>query len=178
MPLKAGTTSRCQSHSCLLYSSSGSLSLPALDSPDSISLYVFLKHFLFLKKLIFSTYVFLAALGLRCCLGFCLVSGLGLLTMTASLVVEQGLQGMRASVAAAHGLVAQQHVGSSQSRDQTRVSCTGRQILDHRAPPEKPCRALCSLSSGSLFRLWSVFPSGTVSIVIFTLSCLSLVLWP
>ena len=47
VPLKAGTTSRCQSHSCLLYSSSGSLSLPALDSPDSISLYVFLKHFLF-----------------------------------------------------------------------------------------------------------------------------------
>ena len=73
----------------------------------------------------------MAALGLRCCLGFCLVSGLRLLTTMASLVSEHGLQGMRASVVAAHGSVARQHVGSSQIRDQTRVSCIGRQILDH-----------------------------------------------
>ena len=36
------------------------------------------------------------------------------------------------------GLVALQHVGSSQIRDRTRFSCIGRQILHHWEPPGKP----------------------------------------
>ena len=37
------------------------------------------------------------------------------------------------------GLVAPQHVESSQTRDQTHVSCIGRQILIHGATREVPC---------------------------------------
>ena len=36
------------------------------------------------------------------------------------------------------GSVASQHVGSSQNRDRTRVSCIGRQILYHAATKETP----------------------------------------
>ena len=90
MPLRAGITSRCQSHSCLLYSSSGSLSLPA---PTPLNLFVcmYLEKLSFEKQFILSMYVFMAVLRLRCCLGFCLVSVLRLLTMVASLVAEHGL---------------------------------------------------------------------------------------
>ena len=36
------------------------------------------------------------------------------------------------------GLVALQHVGSSRTRDQTRVPCIGRRILNHCATREVP----------------------------------------
>ena len=59
----------------------------------------------------------------------------GLLTVVASLVAEHGLQG---SVVQHTGLVALQHVESSQTRDRTRVHSLGRQILST-VPPGKPC---------------------------------------
>ena len=40
------------------------------------------------------------------------------------------------------GLVALRHVGSSQIRDQTRVSCADRQILHHAAAREAPLHFL------------------------------------
>ena len=67
----------------------------------------------------------------------------GLLIAVASLVVEHGLQArglqqlwLEASRAQAQqlwhtGLVAPQHVGSSQTRARTYVSCIGRRILNH-----------------------------------------------
>ena len=89
----------------------------------------------------------LALLGLHCCTDFSLVvvSGRwsaavvrGLLIAAASLVVERRLWGTRASVIVARGLsshgtgiVTPWHVGSFQTRDQTHVSCAGRQILYH-----------------------------------------------
>ena len=44
------------------------------------------------------------------------------------------------------GLVAPQHVGSSQTRDQTCVPCTGRQILNHWTTREVKLK--CSITSG------------------------------
>ena len=46
----------------------------------------------------------MAVLGLHCCAGFSLVAALRLLIVVASPVAEHRLQGLRASVAAAHGL--------------------------------------------------------------------------
>ena len=78
-----------------------------------------------------------------------------LLIVVASLVVEHGLQarGLQklwcadsvvvargpqstGSVVVAHGLVALRHVGSSRTRDQTRVPYIGRWILNHCATRE------------------------------------------
>ena len=74
---------------------------------------------------------------------------LGLLIAVNS--VEHRFSGVQASVVAAHGLgtcaslalelrctglVALQHVGSSQTRDQTCVTCIGWQILNHWATRE------------------------------------------
>ena len=58
--------------------------------------------------------------------------------MVTSLVAEPGLEGMQASVAVAQttGLIALQHVESSQTRNGTRVLCFGRQILKHRTTGE------------------------------------------
>ena len=95
--------------------------------------------------------LFLAVLGLCRCAGFSLVAASGgyspvavrgLLTVLAFLVVKHRLYSTGASIAVAPrpraqaqslcmGLVTLWHVGSSQTRDQTRVSCTGRWILDH-----------------------------------------------
>jgi len=65
----------------------------------------------------------------------------GLLIVVASLLVEHRLWVHRLQqlqhiglVVVAMGLVAPQHVGSSPTRDQTRVPCIGRGIL---IPPEK-----------------------------------------
>ena len=67
----------------------------------------------------------------------------GLLTAVPSPVVQHGLLGVWASLVVAHGLsrcdswtlepssVAPQHVGLSQTRDGTLVSCIDRQILYH-----------------------------------------------
>ena len=64
-----------------------------------------------------------------------------LLILVISLVERQGLQDIWASVAAAlesrfsrcgaWALVDPQHVGWSQTKDRTRVPCSGRQILNH-----------------------------------------------
>lgn len=76
-------------------------------------------------------------LGLRCCVGFCLVVVPWLLIAAASLVAEHGLSGARASVLVALGLqstglivvavgpVALQHMGSPRIRDWTCDFCTG-----------------------------------------------------
>ena len=66
-----------------------------------------------IKKLFTYLILFLAVLGLHCCMGFSLVVKSrgyslvvvhGLLIVRASLVAEHGLQGAWASVTAAHGL--------------------------------------------------------------------------
>ena len=44
------------------------------------------------------------------------------------------------------GLTASWHVGSSQTRDQTHVPCTGRQILNHWATKEVPDSAFLTSS--------------------------------
>ena len=76
--------------------------------------------------------------------------GLQQLQHAGSVVAAHGLQGARASQlwrvgskAQAHqlwrmGLVVPQHMGSSQTRDQTHVPCIGRQILNHCATREVP----------------------------------------
>ena len=102
-------------------------------------------------------YFFLVVLHLHCCRGFSLVVEsrayslvvvLRLLLAVAAFVVEHGLWGMQDSVVGLvgsraqaqqlwhTGLVAPQHVGSSQTRDRTRVCCIDRQILYHWATRE------------------------------------------
>ena len=62
--------------------------------------------------------------------GYSLAAVHRLLTVVASLVAEHMLK--------AHGLVALRHVDSSQTRDQTSVPRTGRQILIHCTTREVP----------------------------------------
>ena len=98
-----------------------------------------------------SIYSLLAVPGLRCYEGFSVVVVCRLLIAVASPVADCGLWGAWALVVEVHGfsscgsqalehrfnsygswgLVASWHVGSSQIRDQTHVSCIGRQILYH-----------------------------------------------
>ena len=84
--------------------------------------------------------LFLVALGLRCCTQPfsswgewrpLFVAVHGLLTAVASLVAEHKLLGVRASGVWCTGLVATRLVGSSQTKDWTCASCTGRWILIH-----------------------------------------------
>ena len=70
--------------------------------------------------------------------GYSLVALHGLLIEVASLISESGLLSAQDSVVTARGplskgLVASRHVESSQARDQTHVSCTGRRAFYHRA---------------------------------------------
>ena len=104
-----------------------------------------IKHF-FKKKYLF-IYLILAALGLRCCTqafsscgerGLLFLAVHGLLIAVASLVVEHGGCRVQAQWLWRTGLVAQWHVGSSWTRAQTRVPCTGRQILNHCTTREVP----------------------------------------
>ena len=111
-----------------------------------------LQLFLIFLKIHLWIYLFLAMLGLRCCVGLPLVAkgrGVGglrrscnswashcgwllLLQRTGSRV--WGLQQLWLG-----GLAAQWHVGSSRNKDQTHVPCAGRQILNHwatRGPPD------------------------------------------
>ena len=108
-------------------------------------------------KFIYFIYLFSAVLSLRSYArassscserGLLFVGVRGLLTAVASLVVEHGLQargyqqlwlaGSRAQAQQLWrmGLVAPQHVGSPQTRDQTRVPCISRCILNHCATRE------------------------------------------
>ena len=90
-------------------------------------------------------YLFLGVLGLRFCVrafshcgerGPLFIAVHGPLTVAASLVAEHRLQTCRLT-----GLVAPRHVGSSQTRAQTRVSCNGRQIVNRCATREAPAKA-------------------------------------
>ena len=60
----------------------------------------------------------------------------GPLTIVASFVAEHRLQTRRLSSLWLTGLVAPQHVGSSQTRARTRVPCISRQTLNHCATRE------------------------------------------
>ena len=91
--------------------------------PFSINpfLFIFLSFFVcLLLKIILFIYLFLAVLGLRCCLSFAvvavsgsnyLVASDGLLTAAVSFDVEQGSRA-QALLSRPTGLVALQHVGS------------------------------------------------------------------
>ena len=98
-------------------------------------------HYHFKK---FTFYLFLSGQGLHCCARFSLAvlsgellscCGAQALGAQASVAVTRRLQSP-GSVAVVHGLVAQRHVGSSQTRDQIHVPCTGRQILNPWATQE------------------------------------------
>ena len=106
----------------------------------------------FLKKLYIFNYLFLAVLGLHCCLGFSLVvvsGGISSLQCGFSCCRAWTL-GCMGSVGAAPGLystskqlwcaglVALWQVGSSQIRDGNHVSCIGCQVLYHRAYQGSP----------------------------------------
>ena len=95
--------------------------------------------------------LFLTLLGVRWDAGFslaapgwgCSLSAAGGLLAVASLAAERGLYRTRAQKLLLHGSVAQarelwrtgvvapRHVESSQFKDQTRLSCTGRRTLRH-----------------------------------------------
>ena len=121
--------------------------------------YVFLQNFYRFNFFLNFIYLFLAALGLRCCAwAFSSCSERGMLFVVvrrlpvavASLVAEHGLQACRlqqlwlagSRVQAQQlwrtGLVALRHVGSSRTRAQTHVPCIGRWILNHCATREVP----------------------------------------
>ena len=82
----------------------------------------------------FKSYLFLAALDLRCCVGFCLVVAIrgyslvvvcGLLIAVASCCRAWAL-GMLAQQLWCTGLVALQHVESPRTRNQTHIPCISR----------------------------------------------------
>ena len=90
---------------------------------------------------------FLAALGRHCCRwtssscsewGLLLITAHRLLTGVASLGAEHRLQARGPQQLQHTGLLAPWHVGSSWPRDQTRVPCTGRWILNHWTTREVP----------------------------------------
>ena len=83
----------------------------------------------FISKKTLFFYLFMAVPGLRCCVRCSLVVVRGLLIVVASLVAEPRPWCTQAQWLWWTGLVAPRLVGSSWIRDQTRVSCTGRQTL-------------------------------------------------
>ena len=130
---------------------------------------VYLSIYLFIYLNLFILFIlFLAALGLRCCSwafsscsewGLLFIEVHRLLIAVASLVVEHGLQvrGLQqlqhaGSAVVAHGLSCTTACRSSCTRDRTRVSCTGRQILNHCATREVPLHLFrCSLILSVIF---------------------------
>ena len=70
--------------------------------------------------------------------GYSLLVVRRLLIAAASLMAEFRFQGLRAQYLWYTGLVALQHVGSSWTRDGTRVPCTGRQIINYWVSPMGP----------------------------------------
>ena len=91
-------------------------------------------------------YLFMAVLGLRFCaraFSSCGKWGPLFIAVRGPLTIGLSCRGAQAPDAQAQqlwltGLVAPQHVGSSQTRARTRVLCTGRQILNHCATREAP----------------------------------------
>ena len=107
-------------------------------------------------------YVCMSVLGLHCCTqafsscserGLLFVAVCGLLIAVASLVVEHGLQVHGLQQLWRTGLVALWHVGSSQTRAQTRIPCIGRRILNHCATREVPV-LFFKLYDFELFSQW------------------------
>ena len=105
-------------------------------------IYLFLRFFFFKLWVYLFIYLFMAVLDLRFCArafsscgkwGPLFIVVRGPLIIAASLVAEHRLQTRRLSNCGLWltGLVAPQHVGSSQTRAQTHVPCIGRQILNH-----------------------------------------------
>ena len=91
-------------------------------------------------------YLFLAMLGLPCCVGFSLIAVHGLFLAVASLLEEHRLWNTWAQSLWQTHWVAPRHMESSQIRDQTCISCIGRQILYHWATREAPeCWVLSQL---------------------------------
>ena len=86
----------------------------------------------------------------------------GLLIVVTSLVSEHRLQGTGRQQSWLMGLAGTRHVESSWSRDWTRVSCTGRQILYHWAMRE---------ACWEIFDYWFSFLTSYRSIQIFCLWC-------
>ena len=114
----------------------------------------------------------LAEVGLCCCArafpscrerALLFVAVRGLLIAVDSLVEEHGLQtcglssyGLQALEHSRMGLVAPQHVESSQTRARTRVPCIGRRILNHCATREVlPLFFKISIVGIQAVRLWS-----------------------
>ena len=94
---------------------------------------------------------FLAALGRHCCRwtssscsewGLLLITAHRLLTGVASLGAEHRLQARGPQQLQHTGLLAPWHVGSSWPRDQTRVPCSGRWILNHWTTRDVPISPL------------------------------------
>ena len=94
--------------------------------------------FLGVKPSVTVFFFFLSVLVIHCYMGFYLVAascsysscGAQTLIAMASLVVEHGLWSTGSTVVL-HGPMAPWQVRSSQMRDRTHVSCSGRQILYH-----------------------------------------------
>ena len=136
-----------------------------------------MSSFFFFNKFILFIYLFLAALGLRCCVlalsscgeqGLLFVAVRGLLVAVAPLIAEHGLQAHRlqqlwlvSSRAQAQqlwhtGLVALRHVGSSWTKARTRVPCIVRWILNYCATREAPPTSFLILIPLSFFLLVSL----------------------
>ena len=111
--------------------------------PLSPTLFFFLQIYLLI-------YLFLSAMGLHCCVwAFSSCGKRGLLSSCSmwtshcygfSCWEAQALS-VWASVDVAHGLSCPTHVGSSWTRDRTRVPCIGRRILNHWATREGSSRS-------------------------------------
>ena len=136
---------------CLMSYCSDSLLLIRLDLGkvgQEMRVQVSPKHLFFLNKFIYLfiyLFLFSAVLGLRFCArafsscgkrGPLFIAVRGSLTIAVSLVAEHRLQMRRLSSCGSTGLVAPWHVGSSQTRAQTRVPCISRQSLNHCATRE------------------------------------------
>ena len=85
--------------------------------------------------------------------GYSLVASLGLLIAMASFAVEHLLQGVRLSVVAVHGLSCLRHMESSRIRDQTHVSCIGRQIPNHWTTREAQATNIFKINLDGVFEI-------------------------
>ena len=84
---------------------------------------------------------------------YSLVVLLGLLIAVASSAVEHSLQGVRPSVVVMHGLSCLRHMKSSRIRDQTHVSCIGRQSPNHRTTREAQATKIFKINLDGVFEI-------------------------
>ena len=118
----------------------------------------------------------MAVLGLRFCArafsscgkrGPLFIAVHGPLTIAASLAAAHKLQTRRLSNCGSRAPVAPRHVGSSQTRAQTRVPCIGRQTLNHCATREALISHFLKWFSSSLKLCSSLLFPNSVSILFF-----------